>query len=232
MSDAARILVVDDEPQIRRVLRVTLEAQHFDVRTAADGTAALDLFHDWKPQLVVLDLTMPEEDGLSVTRRIRQESDVPVIILSVKGDEPMKVAALDAGADDYVTKPFGMDELLARVRAALRRSTAPAADRAAARIEAGDFAIDLEARRVVVRGAEVHLTPKEFDLLVHFARHPGRVLTHRALLTAIWGADYASQTEYLRVFVAQLRRKLEADHTHPRYLTTEPWVGYRFDPGP
>ncbi|MGE0039935.1 MAG: response regulator [Vicinamibacterales bacterium] len=230
MTARTRILVVDDEPQIRRVLRLALEAQHFDVRTAADGAAALDLFHDWKPQLVVLDLTMPEEDGLSVTRRIRQESDVPVVILSVKGEEPMKVAALDAGADDYVTKPFGMDELLARIRAALRRSSA-AAGATGSRIAAGELAIDLEARRVTVRGADVHLTPKEFDLLVFFARHPGRVLTHRALLTAIWGGDYASQTEYLRVFVGQLRRKLEPDPAHPRYLITEPWIGYRFDPG-
>jgi two-component system KDP operon response regulator KdpE len=231
MTPRARVLVVDDEPQIRRVLRLALEAQGFDVRTAADGEAALDLLHDWHPQLVVTDLSMPVLDGLALTRRIRAVSSLPIVVLSVKGEEAMKVAALDAGADDYVTKPFGMDELLARIRAALRRAADAGTTGMPARIVSKDLVVDLERRRVTVRGRDVHLTPKEFDLLVHFARHAGKVLTHKALLTAVWGGDYASQTEYLRVFVGQLRRKLEPDPAHPRYLITEPWIGYRFDPG-
>lgn len=231
MTARARVLIVDDEPQIRRVLRLALEAQGLDVRTAADGEAALDMLHDWHPRLVVTDLSMPVLDGLALTRRIRAVSSVPIVVLSVKGEEAMKVAALDAGADDYVTKPFGMDELLARIRAALRRTPDDGASGTPTRIVGDDLVIDVEHRRVSVRGVDVHLTPKEFDLLVYFARHAGKVLTHRALLTAVWGGDYASQTEYLRVFVGQLRRKLEPDPAHPRYLVTEPWIGYRFDPG-
>jgi two-component system KDP operon response regulator KdpE len=230
MTRPKRVLVIDDEPQIRRVLRVALTAQGFDVRAAADGEAALDLVHDWHPDLVITDLNMPEMNGLEVTRRIRRESGVPIIVLSVKGEEPTKVAALDAGADDYVTKPFGMDELNARIRAAFRRVGDDDREHATA-LTAGDFSIDLASRRVVVAGREVHLTPKEFDLLVHFARHAGKVLTHHALLGAVWGGEYVEQTEYLRVFVGQLRKKIEADPASPQYLLTEPWVGYRFDPG-
>jgi two-component system, OmpR family, KDP operon response regulator KdpE len=230
MSRPKRVLVVDDEPQIRRVLRLTLTAEGFDVRAAADAEAALDLLHDWHPDLVITDLNMPEVDGLEVTRRIRRESRVPIIVLSVKGEEPTKVAALDAGADDYVTKPFGMSELQARIRAAFRRAGDEAGPDATT-VAAGDFAIDIGARRVTVSGREVHLTPKEFDLLVHFARHAGKVLTHHALLGAVWGGEYTEQTEYLRVFVGQLRKKLEPDPSAPRYLVTEPWVGYRFEPG-
>lgn len=225
-----RILVVDDEPQITRVLRLALGAQQLDVRVAADGEAALDLFHDWKPDVVVTDLSMPHVDGIELCRLIRRESPrVPIIVISVKGEERTKVQALDAGADDYVTKPFGMDELMARIRAALRRAEPEAA--APARIDAGDFQIDLDAHRVRVRGEDVHLTPKEFELLVFFAKHQGRVLTHHALLGAVWGGEYTEQNEYLRVFVGQLRKKLEADPSAPRYLRTEPWVGYRFEPG-
>lgn len=169
----------------------------------------------------------------SVSRGVNREaniSDVPVIVLSVKGEEAVKIEALDAGADDYVTKPFGMGELLARVRANLRRS--PAQDSEALTIlEEGNFRIDLEARGIIVRGQEVHLSPKEFDLLVHLIRHPGKVLTHRALLSAIWGGNYVEQTEYLRVFIRHLRKKIEPNPAKPRHILTEPWIGYRFDPG-
>lgn len=230
MSDNKRILVVDDEAQITRVLRRSLTTHRYDVRVAADGEAALELFHDWPPDLVITDLSMPGLSGLELCRRLRATSDIPIIVLSVKGEERVKVEALDAGADDYVTKPFGMDELLARVRAALRR--APSETGAGETIiDAGDFRIDLDARSVSVRGGKVHLTPKEFDLLVYLVRHPGKVLTHRTLLAAVWGGDAVDQTEYLRVFVGQLRKKIELDHTAPRYILTEPWIGYRFNPG-
>lgn len=229
MSDVRRrILVVDDEPQITRVLRRSLTSQGFDVRTAADGDAALDLFNDWSPDLVVTDLSMPGMDGLELCRRLRAASEVPIIVLSVRGEENIKVRALDLGADDYVAKPFGMDELLARIRAALRR--APLSPDNATRICLGDFTMDLAARRVSVGGREIHLTPKEYELLVFLMRNAGKVLTHRALLGAVWGGDYVEQTEYLRVFVGQLRKKIEPDPAQPRHLRTEPWVGYRFDP--
>jgi two-component system KDP operon response regulator KdpE len=229
MDTPKKILVVDDEPQITRVLRRSLGAHRYDVRVAADGDAALELFHDWQPDLLITDLSMPNMDGLEVCRRIRAESQVPVIVLSVKGDERVKVAALDAGADDYVTKPFGIEELLARVRAALRRAPAKDDDRPEI-VEAGDFFIDVGAHTVAVRGQEIHLTPKEFDLLVYLARHAGKVLTHRVLLGAVWGGNYVEQTEYLRVFIGQLRKKVEPDPANPRYLITEPWIGYRFLP--
>jgi two-component system KDP operon response regulator KdpE len=178
--------------------------------------------------LVITDLSMPQMDGSELCRRLRLSTKIPIIVLSVRGEERTKVQALDAGADDYVTKPFGIEELLARVRANLRRSPA---EEQASLIEIGDFEIDLAAHRVTVRKSEVHLTPKEFDLLVYLARHPGKVVTHRALLSAIWGGQSAEQVEYLRVFVGQLRKKLEPDATSPRYILTEPWVGYRFEPG-
>lgn len=229
MSDIRRrILVVDDEPQITRVLRRSLTSQGFDVRTAADGESALDLFGDWSPDLVVADLSMPGMDGLELCRRLRAASEVPIIVLSVRGEENIKVRALDLGADDYVAKPFGMDELLARIRAALRR--APLTPDNATRICLGEFTIDLAARRVLVCGREIHLTPKEYELLVFLMRNAGKVLTHRAMLGAVWGGDYVEQTEYLRVFVGQLRKKIERDPAQPRHLRTEPWVGYRFDP--
>ena len=227
---ARRILVVDDEPQIIRVLRRGLLARGYDVRVAAEGEAALDVFHDWSPQLIVTDLSMPGMDGIELCRRLRQETAIPIIVLSVKGEEYTKVKALDAGADDYVTKPFGMDELLARIRAALRRAPIENSEAASSRIEAGDFRVDTDARLVFVRDTEVHLTPKEYELLLYLLRHAGKVLTHRVLLGAVWGGDYTEQTEYLRVFVGQLRKKIEADPAHPQYLLTEPWVGYRFLP--
>ncbi len=218
-----RILVIDDEPQITRVLRASLAAQGYDVRTANDPEEGLRVFKDWPPDLVITDLMMPGISGVDVTRAIRSHSVTPVLVLSVREHERSKVEALDAGADDYVTKPFGIQELLARVRAHIRR----APERTTLAIEAGDFVIDPSAHSVTFRGKLVHLTPKEFDLLAHLARHPGKVITHRALLTAVWGAQSAHQPEYLRVFVGQLRKKLEGD-TGKQYIQTEPWVGYRF----
>jgi two-component system, OmpR family, KDP operon response regulator KdpE len=227
-AEKSRVLVVDDEPQITRVLRTVLSSQGYQVRTAAEGQAALSSFTEWRPELVITDLYMPHMDGVELCRRIRAMSTVPIIVLSVKGEERTKVEALDSGADDYVTKPFGIDELLARVRAALRRS---GGEPDIASFEAGDFRVDLEGRRVHVRGQEVRLTPKEFDLFVYMARHPNRVLGHRMLLEAVWGEASQEQPEYLRVFMGQLRKKLEPDPSNPRYLVTEPWVGYRFNPG-
>jgi len=225
-----RILVVDDEPQITRVLRTSLSSQNYDVRVANDGETALEIMKDWSPDLVITDLSMPNMDGLELCRRLRQATQIPIIVLSVRGEERIKVQALDSGADDYVTKPFGIEELLARVRASLRR-TPSAEGEGALLIETGDFRIDLAAHRVTVQRKEVHLTPKEFDLLVYLARHAGKVVTHRALLGAIWGGQSTEQVEYLRVFVGQLRKKLEAQSGSPRYIVTEPWVGYRFEPG-
>lgn len=231
MNQQPRILVVDDEPQIARVLRTGLKTHGYDVRVAPDGVSAIETFNDWHPDLVVTDLAMPNLDGLELCHRLRAISQLPIIVLSVRGEEKTKVQALDAGADDYVTKPFGMDELLARVRAQLRRAMMPPLSEVSATVLAvGDFSIDLEARSVFVREAEVHLTPKEYDLLVHFVRHAGKVLTHHRLLGAVWGGDYTEQGEYLRVFVGQLRKKIEANPSSPRYILTEPWVGYRFNP--
>jgi two-component system, OmpR family, KDP operon response regulator KdpE len=230
MNEHRRILVVDDESQITRVLRTSLSSQGYDIRVANDGETALEIMKDWMPDLVITDLSMPNMDGLELCRRLRLSTKIPIIVLSVKGEEKTKVQALDAGADDYVTKPFGIEELLARVRATLRR--VPAADEGqAALIEVGDFRIDLAAHKVAVRHRDIHLTPKEFDLLVYLARHPGKVVTHRSLLSAIWGGQSTEQVEYLRVFVGQLRKKLEPETSSPRYIVTEPWVGYRFEPG-
>ena len=230
MADRPRILIVDDEPQIGRVMRTGLSTHGFEVRVAADGEAALDLFNDWRPALVITDLSMPNMGGLEFCRRIRLMSDVPLIVLSVKSEERVKVEALDAGADDYVTKPFGMDELLARIRAALRRNSARAGKESAVS-EIGDFRVDPEAHKASMKGREIHLTPKEFELLVYLVQHPGVVLTHHKLMGAIWGGNYTEQTEYLRVFIGQLRKKIEADPANPKYILTEPWIGYRFQPG-
>jgi two-component system KDP operon response regulator KdpE len=221
----ARILVIDDESQITRVLRAALTAQSFDVRIANDPEEGLRVFREWAPDLVITDLMMPGMSGVEVCRAIRSTSTTPVLVLSVRDHERAKVEALDAGADDYVTKPFSIQELLARVRAHLRR----APERTTSAIEAGDFMIDETAHTIAVQGKPVHLTPKEFDLLLHLARNAGKVMTHRALLTAIWGAQSAHQPEYLRVFIGQLRKKLEAE-TGRQYIQTEPWVGYRFIP--
>ncbi len=231
MNDRPRILVVDDEAQLTRVLRTGLKARGYEVRVAADGLTALETFGDWHPELVITDLAMPNMDGLELCRRLRLVSQVPIIVLSAKGEEKVKVEALDLGADDYVTKPFGIEELLARVRASLRRAASSVENESAPSVmEAGDFRIDLESRNVAVRGRDVHLTPKEFDLLTYFMKHAGKVLTHRTLLAALWGGNYVEQNEYLRVFVGNLRKKIEADAAGPRYILTEPWVGYRFDP--
>jgi two-component system KDP operon response regulator KdpE len=219
----SRILIVDDEPQITRVLRAALAAQKFDVRTANDPEEALIIFREWHPDLVVTDLMMPEMDGVQLCRAIRAVDQTPIVVLSVRDHEHSKVEALDAGADDYVTKPFGIQELLARIRAHLRRTP----EHPNAAIEVGDFVVDSDAHSITVAGRPLHLTPKEFELMVHMARQAGKVLTHRALLTAVWGAQSAHQPEYLRVFVAQLRKKLEAE-TGKQYIQTEPWVGYRF----
>jgi two-component system KDP operon response regulator KdpE len=230
MANRRRIMVVDDEPQITRVLRTSLSSQGYDLRVANDGETALEIMKDWVPDLVITDLSMPNMDGLELCRRLRSVSQTPIIVLSVRGEERMKVKALDAGADDYVTKPFGIEELLARVRAHLRRAPEPGATEPAM-IQTGEFHIDVSARKVLARGKEVHLTPKEFDLLVYLAQHAGKVITHRALLGAIWGGNSTEQVEYLRVFVGQLRKKLEPESSSPRYIVTEPWVGYRFEPG-
>lgn len=224
------ILVVDDESQITRVLRTTLSAQGYSVRTAADGDEALEVMRDWMPDLVITDLSMPNMAGLELCRRIRTKSKIPIIVLSVRGEEKTKVEALDAGADDYVTKPFGMNELVARVRAGLRRSKTLQSDEVH-EIKLGDFEIDVPARTVCVRGRDVRLTPKEFDLLTYLARNPNKVTTHRALLVAVWGANSTEQPEYLRVFINHLRKKLEPDDGSKKYIITEPWVGYRFEPG-
>jgi two-component system KDP operon response regulator KdpE len=224
------ILVVDDEPQITRVLKTTLSSHGYGTRTAGDGDEALQLMKNWSPDLIITDLRMPNMDGLDLCRRVREKSQVPIIILSVKGEERIKVDALDAGADDYVTKPFNVNELLARVRAALRR-VAAREEPEAPLIEIGDFRIDLQRRIVTAKDREVRLTPKEFDLLVYLARHPGKVITHRALLSAVWGQNSVEQPEYLRVFVGHLRKKLETNESTAKYIVTEPWVGYRFEPG-
>jgi two-component system, OmpR family, KDP operon response regulator KdpE len=226
-AEKSRVLVVDDEPQITRVLRTVLSSQGYQVRTASEGEAALTNFAEFRPELVITDLYMPHMDGIELCKRIRAMSTVPIIVLSVKGEERTKVEALDSGADDYVTKPFGIDELLARVRAALRRS---GGETELSSLEVGEFRVDLEGRRVHARGNEVRLPPKEFELFVDMARHPNRVITHRTLLEAVWGEASQEQPEYLRVFMGQLRKKLEPDPSNPRFLVTEPWVGYRFNP--
>jgi two-component system KDP operon response regulator KdpE len=226
----SRILVVDDEPSILAALVPLLRARGYEVYTATSGQTAIDAVDRHAPQLVILDLGLPDMDGAEVCRRLREGRSVPILVLSARSAEADKVAALDAGADDYVTKPFGPEELLARLRAALRRAdpgTPPSG-----RIVRGEIEIDVDQRRVVRRGADVRLTPKEFDLLLFFAQHPGRVLTHRTVLRAIWGPNAVDQPEHLRVLVASLRKKIEPDPSNPHYIVTDPWVGYRFTPEP
>ena len=222
-----RILLVDDEPQITRVLRTALSTQGYSLRVAANGVEGLSIANDWSPHLVITDLAMPQMDGVELCRELRAVSQVPIIILSVRNQDRQKIEALDAGADDFVTKPFSIQELQARVRAQLRRHTASTPEPTQV-IDAGDFYIDVPQHRVLVRGNEIHLTPKQFDLLICFAEHPDRVLTHRALLQAVWGTT-ADQPEYLRVNIGQLRKKIETTD-EPRYILTEPWIGYRFRP--
>ncbi len=221
-----RILVVDDEPSILAAVVPLLRARGYDVYSATTGQTALDAIDRHAPQLVILDLGLPDMDGAELCRRIREGRSLPIIVLSARNAEGDKVAALDAGADDYVTKPFGPEELLARLRAALRRVDQSVTT--AGRVERGDIRIDVDTRRVTRRDQEIRLTPKEFDLLLYFAQHPGRVLTHRTVLRAIWGPNAVNQPEHLRVLVAALRKKVEIDPSQPRYIQTEPWVGYRF----
>jgi len=226
---AQKILLVDDEPQITRVLRTALSTQGYSLHIAANGVEGLEAVRTWEPDLVITDLAMPEMDGVELCREIRAVSQVPIIVLSVRNQDRQKIEALDAGADDYVTKPFSIQELQARVRAHLRRRTA-ATPEAAQVLSLGDFHIDVPQHRVLVRNQDVHLTPKQFDLLLCLAQHAGQVLTHRALLQAVWGTN-ADQPEYLRVNIGQLRKKIEApDSEEPRYILTEPWIGYRFRP--
>jgi len=219
-----RILIVDDERQITRVLRTSLQSSGYEVTVANNGLEAFDLFCSVSPDLVITDLVMPEMGGIELTRAIRRLAETPIIILSVREQETMKVAALDEGADDYVTKPFSMPELLARVRANLRKTTQ--AEPAPAVLAVGDIYIDTSSRTVRVRGTEIHLTPKEFDLLLLFTRRPNKVLTHKFLLRQIWGTAGDDQPEYLRVLIAQLRKKLDSTDSS-RYIESEPWIGYR-----
>ncbi len=222
---AANILVVDDEPQIRRVMRTTLSSQGYVITEAKTGEEALELMRKERPDLILLDVNMPGMGGLEACREIRRASDAPIIMLTIRNAERDKVAALDAGADDYVVKPFGIEELLARIRAALRRfSPADAIPPFASK----DLTIDFESRLVNVRGRAVHLTPKEYDVLKYLVGNQGKPLTHRRLLQAVWGPDYGNETENLRVVINQLRKKIEADPARPKYILTEPWVGYRF----
>jgi len=222
---AEAILVVDDEPQIRRVLRATLSSHGYVITEARTGEEAVDLVRKAKPDLVLLDVNMPGIGGIAAAREIRAASDAPIIMLTVRNAERDKVAALDAGADDYVVKPFGIEELLARIRASLRRyapgDTIPP-------LITKDLNLDFESRVLLVRGAEVHLTPKEFEVLKHLVANQGKPVTHRRLLQSVWGPDYGEETENLRVVINQLRKKIESDSAHPKYILTEPWVGYRF----
>jgi two-component system KDP operon response regulator KdpE len=222
-----RILVVDDDPQIRRVLRTTLVVQGYEVADARSGEDALEKLREGKYDLILLDMNMEGMDGIETCREIRGASDVAIVMLTVRDTERDKVTALDAGADDYVTKPFAPPELLARVRAALRR--VPSLENGPQVIKAGELELDLQARRVRLRGNSIRLTPKEFELLRYLALHPNIPVPHMKLLQAVWGPDYGEEVEYLRVFINQLRKKIEADPASPQFILTEPWVGYRFN---
>ena len=226
MSQCARILVVDDEPQIRHSLQINLEKRNYAVMTAASGEEALEAIARQKPDVVIVDLILPTIDGIELTRRIREQSPVPIIVLSAIGDERKKVEALEFGADDYVTKPFGLEELVARVKSALRRTIMLSGSEPVFR--SGDLTINFERREVRVHDKPVKLTPTEYDLLKYMIQYIGKVLTHRTLLTAIWGEAYVDQAQYLRVFIGQLRKKLEHNTARPRYILTDPGVGYRF----
>jgi two-component system KDP operon response regulator KdpE len=224
---AATILVVDDEPQIRRVLRSTLSSQGYVITDAKTGEEAVESVRKNKPDLVLLDVNMPGIGGIEACREIRRSSEAPIIMLTVRNAERDKVLALDAGADDYVVKPFGIEELLARIRAALRRY---APGDALPPYVSKELTLDFESRQLTVRGREVHLTPKEFDVLKHLIANQGKPLTHRRILQSVWGPDYGEETENLRVVINQLRKKIEMDPAHPKFIRTEPWVGYRFQP--
>lgn len=221
------ILVVDDEPQIRRVLRTTLSFRGYVISEAETGEQALELARKLKPDLILLDVNLPGMSGIETCREIRRWSDAPIIMLTVRSAERDKVVALDAGADDYVTKPFGIEELLARVRASLRRHST---EEGVPAFQSKDFSVDFEARRVTVSGEEVHLAPKEFDVLKELIANQGKPVSHRKLLQSVWGPEYGEETENLRVVINQLRKKIEKDHSQPKFILTEPWVGYRFQP--
>lgn len=227
MTTGGRVLVVDDEPQIRRVMKTALAANGFEAYEARSGEEALEALRENNPELILLDMNMPGMGGMSACREIRAISEVPIIVLSVRDSEHDKIAALDAGADDYITKPFSVNELMARVRANLRRFVG-ADDSNQPVVISDKLSIDLGTRKVVANGREVRLTPKEFDLLHYLLVNVNKPIPHRKLLQALWGPDYGEEVEYLRVFVSQLRKKIEEDPAHPRYIVTEPWVGYRF----
>jgi two-component system KDP operon response regulator KdpE len=228
VSQGATILVVDDEPQIRRVMRSTLSTHGYVITEATNGEDGIESARKIKPDLILLDVNMPGMGGIEACREIRRGSDAPIIMLTVRNAEKDKVAALDAGADDYVVKPFGIEELLARIRSALRRYSP---DEKIPPFSSKDMTVDFESREVMVRGQDVHLTPKEFDVLKHLVANQGKPLTHRRLLQSVWGPDYGEETENLRVVINQLRKKIEADPAKPKYILTEPWIGYRFQPG-
>jgi two-component system, OmpR family, KDP operon response regulator KdpE len=225
--NTASILVVDDEPQIRRVLRSTLSFRGYEITETSSGEEALELVHKLKPDLILLDVNLPGISGIETCREIRRSSSVPIIMLTVRNAERDKVVALDAGADDYITKPFGIEELLARVRASLRRHSAA---EATPPFQSKDFSVDFEERRVIVAGQEVHLAPKEFEVLKHLINYQGKPVTHRRLLQSVWGPEYGEETENLRVVINQLRKKIEKDPAQPKFILTEPWIGYRFQP--
>jgi len=220
-----RILIVDDEPQIRRIMRTTLTGAGYEIDDARTGEEALEKVRQFRPDLVLLDINMPGMGGLAACRAIRADPNVGIVILTVRNSEADKVEALDAGADDFITKPFSTPELLARIRAALRRVP----QIAAGKLRIGELLIDFGARTVTRGSAATHLTPKELDLLRYLTQHANEVVPHRELLQAVWGPDYGAEVEYLRVFIKNLRKKVEADPEHPEYITTEPWVGYRFN---
>ena len=226
MSPGARILVVDDEPQIRHFLQVNLEKRQYDVTTAASGEDALQVIARQIPDIVIVDLLRPSMDGIELIRRIREKSPIPILALSAIGDERKKVEALECGADDYVTKPFGMEELVARIKSALRRTIMLSGTEPV--FKSGALSVNFERREVRVNGKPVKLTPTEFDLLKYMIQYIGKVLTHRTLLTAIWGEAYTDQAQYLRVFIGQLRKKIETNTARPQYILTDPGVGYRF----
>lgn len=227
MTRASRILLVDDESSIQRAVVPLLRSRGYDVDAASTGREALTALEEKMPDLIILDLGLPDIDGLELCARVRERWEVPIIVLSARTTEPQKVLALDRGADDYVTKPFGPEELLARVRAALRRTQADQ-EPSTGQMVRGDLTIDFDRRRVSRQGEEIRLTPKEFELLTLMASRPGQVLTHRTILKAVWGPSAVDQPEHLRVLMGQLRKKIEPDPARPRYLLTEPWVGYRF----
>jgi two-component system, OmpR family, KDP operon response regulator KdpE len=225
--NSARVLVVDDEPQLRRVMRTALVANGYETYEARSGEEALDVLRENNPDLILLDMNMPGMGGMAACRAIRAQSEAAILVLSVRNSEKDKIAALDAGADDYVTKPFSVDELMARIRANLRRLPAQG-EQAHAVVVSDELTIDFAARKVVAHGQPVRLTPKEFELLQFLVSNANKPVAHRKLLQTLWGPEYGDEVEYLRVFVSQLRKKIELDPAHPRYILTEPWVGYRF----